>query len=149
VTSEPGARRANGSRAQFNIPVIEKYRANRDQRRMDPAGYGMILLTTTGARTGEPRTSPLGCVLDGERLVVVGAAAGAPANPAWYHNLRANPEVTVEVGPETFQASATVAEGEERERLYARHVQRYPVYREYEQKTDRRFPVVVLERIPG
>jgi deazaflavin-dependent oxidoreductase (nitroreductase family) len=132
VTSERRPPQGFGSRADFNIPVIEKYRANRAERKLDPAGFGMILLTTTGARTGKERTSPLGCTTDGDRLVVVGAKGGAPTDPDWCHNLLAHPEATVEVGPETFRVRASVAVGEERELLYARHVARYEVYREYE-----------------
>ncbi|MFJ9818097.1 nitroreductase/quinone reductase family protein [Streptomyces sp. NPDC101151] len=138
-----------GSRPEYNIPIIEEYRANKEQKGPDANGAGLLLLTTTGARTGRPRTSPLGHTTDGDRLVVVGAKAGTPTDPDWYHNLRAHPEVTVELGPETFRARAAVVTGEEREKLYVRHVELFPVYREYEQRTSRVFPVVVLERIDG
>ncbi|MEU0007148.1 nitroreductase/quinone reductase family protein [Streptomyces sp. NPDC006314] len=136
-----------GSRPEYNIPIIEEYRANRHLKGPDANGAGLLLLTTTGARTGKPRTSPLGHSTDGGRLVVVGAKGGVPTHPDWYHNLRAHREATVELGPETFRARATIATGAERDRLYARHVELFPVYREYEKLTSRVFPVVILERI--
>jgi deazaflavin-dependent oxidoreductase (nitroreductase family) len=134
-------------KSSHNIPVIEEYRANRHLKGPDANGAGLLLLTTTGARTGKPRTTPLGHSTDGDRLVVVGAKGGFPSHPDWYHNLRAHPEATVELGPETFRCLATITTGTERDRLYARHVELFPVYRDYEKLTSRTFPVVLLERI--
>ncbi|MGW2050984.1 nitroreductase/quinone reductase family protein [Streptomyces sp. NPDC001858] len=138
---------AFGGRPEYNIPIIEEYRANRRLKGPDGNGAGLLLLTTTGARSGQERTSPLGHHTDRGLLVVVGAKGGAPTHPDWYHNLRAHPEATVELGPETFRARATIVAGGERDRLYARHVELFPVYREYEKLTSRVFPVVVLERL--
>jgi len=107
----------------------------------------MILVTTTGARSGNQRTSPLVHTRDGDRYVIIASYAGAPKDPAWYHNLVANPEVTVEVGTEKFQARASTVEGEERQRLYDAQAALMPNFTEYQEKTTRQIPVVVLERI--
>ncbi|NEB11259.1 nitroreductase family deazaflavin-dependent oxidoreductase [Streptomyces coelicoflavus] len=144
-----GTPQGYGSRAEYNIPIINEYRANSAEKGPDERGAGLLLLTTTGARSGLPRTSPLGYSTDAGRLVVVGAKGGTPSHPDWYRNLLANPEVTVEQGSETFHARATEVTGTERNRLYAQHLGLFPDYRDYEQKTDRVFPVVVLERIDG
>ncbi|MFJ2131506.1 nitroreductase family deazaflavin-dependent oxidoreductase [Streptomyces sp. NPDC087845] len=149
MTGQSGTARGFGTRAEVNIPIINEYRANRAEKGPDERGAGLLLLTTTGARSGLPRTSPLGYTTDAGHLVVVGAKGGAPGHPDWYRNLLVNPEVTVEQGPQTFRALATEAEGGERARLYERHVSLFPVYRGYEKKTDRLFPVVVLKRIDG
>jgi deazaflavin-dependent oxidoreductase (nitroreductase family) len=86
---------------------------------------------------------------DGDRLLVFASKGGAPTNPAWYHNLLAHPEVTVEVGPETYEATASVLSGEERDRLYARHAERFPQFAEYQAKTSRKIPVIALKRRKG
>jgi deazaflavin-dependent oxidoreductase (nitroreductase family) len=102
----------------------------------------VLLLTTTGARTGKPSTVPLNYRVDDQgRVFVVASKGGAPRNPSWYHNLRANPSVTVELGDETYQARAVVVEGAERDRLYA---MKDPDVAQFEALTDRVFPVVVL-----
>jgi deazaflavin-dependent oxidoreductase (nitroreductase family) len=107
----------------------------------------VLLLTTTGARTGRPATVPLGfAVDDGGRVFVLASKAGAPGHPAWFHNLRANPSVMVELGDRCFQARAVVTEGEERDRLYAMVSDGTS---EYEKNTDRVFPVVVLDGVPA
>ena len=93
------------------------------------------------------RTSPLVYSRDGERFVIVASKGGAPTHPAWYHNLRAHPEVTLEVGKEKFRARASVATAAERRRLYDKHAERMPAFWDYEKKTTRKIPVVVLERI--
>jgi deazaflavin-dependent oxidoreductase (nitroreductase family) len=132
----------------FDQDIIEQFRAN-DGRilRGQFAGRTLLLLTTTGARTGRSLTKPLGFTRDGARYVVIASKAGAPTNPAWYHNLVANPRVTVEVGGERFEAQASVQHGTERERLYAQQASQIPVFAEYQRKTTRQIPVVVLERI--
>lgn len=107
----------------------------------------MVLLTTTGARSGQPRTSPVTYTTDGaDRWVLIASKAGAPHHPAWYHNLVANPEVTLEVGSERFAARAYVASGAERGRLYGERVAGMPRFGKYQTMTDREIPVVVVER---
>jgi deazaflavin-dependent oxidoreductase (nitroreductase family) len=110
-------------------------------------GRTVLLLTTTGAKTGEPRIAPLVYTRDGDRYVVVASKGGAPAHPAWYVNLVADPVVTVEVGISTFAARAVVTEGAERDRLFAAHAVEFPYFVGYQKKTSRVIPVVVLERI--
>ncbi|MFC6937003.1 nitroreductase family deazaflavin-dependent oxidoreductase [Actinomadura yumaensis] len=110
-------------------------------------GSSLILLTTVGARSGKRRTSPLGFVADGDDLLIVASAGGAPKHPAWYHNLLAEPRVTVETGTETFEAMAVPAWGEERDRLFERVVRVAPGYADYQEKTSRVIPVVTLRRV--
>lgn len=103
-----------------------------------------LLLHTTGAKSGLPRINPVACMPDGDRYVIIASKGGAPSNPDWYYNLVANPEVSVEVGTEKFQAQATVAEEPERTTLYNKMSTKYPGFAEYEQKTSRVIPVVTL-----
>jgi len=105
----------------------------------------MLLLTTTGAKSGTLRTTPLVYLPDGDRLVVIASKGGAPTHPAWYHNLVAHPDVTVEVGSEMLPVRAAVLSGEERDRLYARQAALRPAFAEYQAKTTRRIPVVALQ----
>ena len=107
----------------------------------------MVLITTRGARTGKQRTNPLVCLPDGDRLVVFASKGGAPTNPDWYYNLRANPEVTVEFGSETFATRAVIVDGADRERLFGELARRFPAFAQYQAKTTRRIPVIVLERV--
>jgi len=109
-------------------------------------GAPILLLTTRGAKSGTVYTTPLAYTRDGNRLVIIASKGGAPSNPAWYHNLVANPTVTVEVGPEKFEAKASVAQGDERDRLFDAQAALMPNFAEYQQNTTRRIPVVVLER---
>jgi deazaflavin-dependent oxidoreductase (nitroreductase family) len=131
----------------FNERVIAEFRANGGQVGGSFAGRPMLLLTTTGARTGRERTIPLVYTQDGDDIVVIASKGGAPTHPDWYHNLRANPLVTVEVGTERYQARARVAEGEERARLYAAQAAIMPFFAKYQQETTRQIPVIVLERV--
>jgi deazaflavin-dependent oxidoreductase (nitroreductase family) len=131
----------------FNQSLIEEFRANDGKVTGVFAGRPLLLLTTTGAKSGRPRVSPLVYTTDGDRIVTIASKGGAPTNPDWYHNLVANPTVTVELPGETFQARATVIEGEERQRLYDAQAALMPGFAEYQQKTTRQIPVVVLERI--
>src|SRR6266508_1655421 len=106
----------------------------------------MLLLHTVGAKSGQARTNPLVYVTDGDRLVVIASKGGADSNPDWYHNLLANPTVTVELGTEQFQARATpITEEPERSRLYAKMVAHRQGFAEYEQKTSRTIPAIILE----
>jgi len=131
----------------YNQGIIEEFRANGGA--VAQLAFPIVLLTTTGARTGRRTTSPVGFGVDRDRVFVVGSKAGGPANPAWFHNLRANPSVTVELGRESYQARAVVAEGAERDRLYAVIAAQVPEFAEHEKSTDRTFPVVVLEGVPA
>jgi deazaflavin-dependent oxidoreductase (nitroreductase family) len=129
----------------YNQGVISEFRANHGVVSQPP--FPILLLTTTGARTGRPSTVPLGFAVDDSgQVFVVASKAGAPTHPAWFHNLRANPSVRVELGDQSFQARAVVTAGEERDRLY-RMVS--GIGSEYEKNTDRVFPVVVLEGVPA
>jgi len=131
----------------FNQSVIEDFRAHHGQVTRGPfTGRSLLLLTTRGRKTGTERTNPLAYTRDGDHYVVVASKGGAPANPDWYRNLRAQPSVTVEVGPERFQARAAIAKGGERPRLYDAHSARMPAFKDYERRTRREIPVIVLER---
>ena len=110
-------------------------------------GSTVLLLTTTGRRSGEPRTTPLIYAQDGDRFVIVGSKGGAPEHPGWYRNLEKTPGVELQVGDEVFSARARTASGEERERLWRKANEVWPHYDEYARKTEREIPVVVLERI--
>jgi deazaflavin-dependent oxidoreductase (nitroreductase family) len=109
-------------------------------------GSTVLLLTTTGRTSGEPRTTPLIYAVDGDRYVIVASKGGAPDDPGWYLNLSKTPEVELQVKDEVFGARARVAEGDEREQLWAKANEVWPHYAEYATKTDREIPVVVLER---
>lgn len=129
----------------FNQTIIETFRANGGKV---PGWSRLLLLTTTGAKTGVQRTSPIAYSTDGDRLVIAASKGGAPTHPSWYSNLLANPIVTVELDSERFQARATVVtDVAERDRLYAQHAELMPGFAEYEKKTTRKIPVVLLERI--
>ena len=134
-------------RNDFNEKLIAEFRANGGKVSGMFAGRPMLLLTTTGAKSGLKRTTPLVHTRDGDRIVVIASKGGAPTNPAWYHNLVANPTVTVELGTEKFPAKATVVTGAERDRLFAAQAALMPAFAEYETKTTRQIPVVVLERL--
>jgi deazaflavin-dependent oxidoreductase (nitroreductase family) len=130
----------------FNQQVITEFRANGGKVGGPFAGSPMLLLTTTGAKSGQSRTTPLVYTTDGDHIVIIASKAGAPTNPDWYHNLVAHPTATVEIGTEKFQARARVAEGEERQRLYDQQAALMPGFAEYQKKTTRQIPVVILER---
>ncbi|WP_290049696.1 nitroreductase family deazaflavin-dependent oxidoreductase [Amycolatopsis solani] len=131
----------------FNKQVVDEFRANDGVVGGYFEGKNVLLLTTIGAKSGEPRLSPLVYTTDGDRYVVAASMGGAPKNPAWYHNLVANPKVTLEVGTEKFEATATViADRAERDRLYAGMVAHAEGFAEYETKTDRIIPIIVFER---
>lgn len=130
----------------FNAAIIEEFRTHGGRVGGPFEGGTLLLLTSTGAKSGQSRTTPVVYLPDGERMVIFASKAGAPTHPAWYHNLLANPTASVEVGTEKFDVNARVAEGEERERLYQSQVSRMPQFADYQQKTTRQIPVVVLER---
>ncbi len=108
----------------------------------------LVLLTTTGAKSGQPRTTPVAYSVDGNHIVIIASAGGAPSHPDWYYNLVAHSTVTVELGSETFRARATVVEGAERDRLYAQHARVLGFsISDYRQKTARHIPVIILTRM--
>src|SRR5689334_17467222 len=134
--------------SNYNQPIIDEFRANNGKVGGYFAGANLLLLHTVGAKSGQARTNPVAYVTDGDRLVVIASKGGADSNPDWYYNVLANPNVTVEVGDEQFQARAIpVTEEPERSRLYAKMVAHMPGFAEYEKKTGRKIPAVVLERV--
>ena len=128
----------------FNARIIDEFRANEGRVGGIFEGSTLLLLHHVGARSGKDRINPLAYNRDGDRYVVFASKAGAPTNPDWYHNLKANPNVTIEVGTDTITAVAGEATGDERERLFAAQAERSPQFAEYQLKTDRVIPVMVL-----
>ena len=128
----------------WNDSIIEQFRAN--DGKVDRFGKHLLLLHTTGAKSGEPRIAPMMYFEEPEGIFVIASKAGAPDNPAWYHNLLAHPDIDLQAGTETFPVHARELEGEEREQWWERCVAAYPPYAEYQTKTDRLIPVFVLER---
>ena len=129
-----------------NQEVIDEFRANGGQVGGYFADMSLLLLTTTGARSGQPHTTPLSYFADSDRCIVFAAAGGAPADPDWYHNLLADPRVTVEAGTEVFEATAAAATGEERDALFGRFAAVRPQLLQYQDRTTRQIPVVALTR---
>ena len=132
---------------EFNKKVIEDFRANGGNVGGQFKGAPMVLLTHTGAKSGKTYTTPLVYSRDGDRVVIIASKAGSDTNPDWYHNLRAHPEVTLEIGAEKFRARAKVAAGAERERLFDQQAKIMPLFDDYRKKTKREIPVMVLERV--
>lgn len=130
----------------FNGKIIEEFRANGGKVSGQFEGAPMLLLTVTGAKTGRRLTTPLVHTRDGDRIVVIASNGGADRNPQWFGNLVANPNVTVEIGEESFDAKAVVAEGAERDRLFDAQAAMMPGFRDYQKNTSRQIPVVTLER---
>jgi len=133
--------------SDFDENVINEFRANGGKVGGRFEGARMMLLTTTGAKSGQARTKPVVYTTDGDRFVIIASKAGAPTNPDWFHNLVADPDVILEVGDERFPARATVTSGDERRRLYDAQAALMPGFAEYAQKTTREIPVVVLDRL--
>ena len=131
---------------EFNKTIIDEFRANEGVVGGQFAGARLLLLTTTGAKSGLTRINPLAYLADGDRHIIIASFAGAPSNPPWYHNLLANPEVGVEVGSDRFNARADVLTEPERTELYAKMAQMMPVFTEYQSKTTRTIPVIALCR---
>jgi deazaflavin-dependent oxidoreductase (nitroreductase family) len=129
----------------WNQKIIEEFRANAGKVGGQFDGAALLILTSTGARSGEPRQSPLVYRPEGDDLVIFASKGGAPTNPDWLHNLRAHPEASVEVGTETKKVVAREAHADERARIWEAHKVEYPGFADYEAKTDRVIPVVVLE----
>ena len=136
-------------RNDWNRQTIEAFRANGGKVGGMWEGRPLLVLTTTGAKSGQHHTTPTMYLRDGDRLLIFASKGGAPTHPDWYHNLVAHPQVTVEVGTVTYNATATVLTGEERDQLYARQAELYPQFGEYQRKTTRKIPVIALERREG
>ncbi|SCG67683.1 nitroreductase/quinone reductase family protein [Micromonospora halophytica] len=132
-----------------NTRVIEEFRANAGRVDGWSDGARLLLLTTTGARTGAPHTTPLGYLPDGDRVLVIASAGGAPRDPQWFRNLLADPMVTVEDGVFTYRARAEVLDAADRDRAFARAAEAHPGWAEYQDRAGRQLPVVALEQVPG
>ena len=131
--------------SDFNRKVIDEFRTNEGKVGGPFEGAPVLLLTSTGAKSGERRTTPVVYQPDGDRMVIFASKAGAPENPAWYHNLRANSTATVEVGNDTVEVEAVITDGDERERLFSKQKELMPQFADYEKKTERQIPVVALQ----
>ena len=129
----------------WNTKIIEEFRSNEGRVGGQFEGAPLLLLHSTGAKTGAERVNPMMYQRVGDAYAVFASKAGAPTNPDWYHNLVANPDATIEVGTETKPVRARVAQGDERSRIWETQKERYPGFAEYEQKTTREIPVVILE----
>jgi deazaflavin-dependent oxidoreductase (nitroreductase family) len=129
----------------FNTPIIEEFRANAGKVGGNFEGATILLLHTTGAKSGKERVNPMMYRKAGDDIAVFASKAGAPTNPDWYHNLVAHPDVSIEVGTDTVDVVATPLERSERDRIYAEQVSRYPGFGDYEKATDRIIPVVALD----
>jgi deazaflavin-dependent oxidoreductase (nitroreductase family) len=132
------------SPADFNAQIIDEFRRNGGRVGGMFEGMPLLLLHHTGAKSGQARVNPVAYLDDGDRYVIFASKAGAPTNPGWYHNLKADPNVSIEVGGDTLDVVAGEAEGGERERLYNAQVERAPTFADYQKKTDRVIPVIVL-----
>lgn len=130
----------------WNQSIIEEFRTNQGKVSGNFEGAPLLILHSTGARTGRPHVIPLMYQAVGDDLAIFASKGGASTNPDWYHNLVAKPKVTVEVGTETLEVAARVTEGEERERIWETQKERYPQFGEYERNTERQIPVLILER---
>jgi deazaflavin-dependent oxidoreductase (nitroreductase family) len=133
------------SRAEFNQQIIDEFRANEGRVGGMFEGMSLLLLHHTGAKSGTERVNPLAFLTDDGRYVVFASKGGAPTNPGWYWNLKANPDVTIEVGTDSIEATASEATGEQRERLFRAQADRFPQFDDYVQKAaGRKIPVMVL-----
>ncbi len=133
-----------------NRSVIEEFRANAGKVGGNYQRMPVLLLTTKGKKSGRMHTTPLAYTRDGDRLFVIGSKGGSPTHPDWYRNLVADPQVTVEVGPEKFGANAVVLEGKERAQAFTHQAAEMPFFADYEKRvTTRQIPVIALERIRG
>jgi deazaflavin-dependent oxidoreductase (nitroreductase family) len=132
--------------SDFNTQIIQEFRANDGKVGGGFEGAPLLLLHTTGAKSGQPRVAPVAYLADGDRWLVFASKAGAPTNPDWYHNLLANPEASIEIGTDNIAVVATELEGEERDRLFAKQVEVMPGFGEYQTKAGRVIPVVALTR---
>lgn len=132
----------------FNTTLIDDFRAHNGTVTIGEfAGGPIVLLHHVGAKSGVERVSPLAYTRDGDDVIIIASKAGAPENPAWYHNLRVNPDTTIELGPDVIDVTAeALTDGPERERLFTKMADQFGNFYEYQKKTDRLIPVVVLHR---
>ena len=130
----------------FNTRIMEEFHANGGKVSGRFSGVDILILTTTGRKSGQTRWNPLAYSKDGDRYVIVASKGGAPTSPDWYHNLVANSSAVIEVGDDVIPVEATVASGAERDRLYAHMAEKMPAFSQYEKNTTRRIPIVVLTR---
>src|SRR5579859_7269184 len=133
--------------SNFNQQIISEFRANEGKVGGGFNGAPMVLLTTTGAKSGKRYTTPLVYLAEGDRMFIFASFAGAPTNPAWFHNILANPRVSIEVGPDRYEADAIVLTGDERDRVFAAQVKAMPGFAGYQAKTSRVIPVVELRKL--
>jgi deazaflavin-dependent oxidoreductase (nitroreductase family) len=131
----------------WNTQVIEEFRKNKGVVEGQFSGMSLLLLTSTGAKSGKEYVSPLVYTMDGDNYIIAASKGGAPTNPDWYHNLVKNPTATIEVGDQKFTVNATAADEEERKRLYSQHASQYPNFLDYEKSTTRKIPVFVLTKV--
>ena len=129
-----------------NLSIIKEFRGNAGKVGGPFAGKTLLLVHTTGAKSGQKRINPVAYIPDGDRFVIIASKGGAPTNPDWYYNIVANPQVEVEVGTEQFTARASIAADPERTRLFNKMVEMMPGFAEYQKKTTRIIPVIVLMR---
>jgi deazaflavin-dependent oxidoreductase (nitroreductase family) len=133
---------------EFNQNLIKEFRTNGGKALNGPfVNAPLLLLTTTGAKSGRPFTTPLVYTKDGHRIVIIASKGGFPTHPAWYHNLKANPATTIELGKDKFQAKATITKDPERQRLFDAQAKLMPAFNDYQKATTRQIPVIFLERI--
>jgi len=132
--------------SDWNANVIEEFRTNHGKVGGMFEGAPLLLLSTTGAKSGATRVNPLMYLPVGDRVAIFASKGGAPSHPDWFHNVKANPKVSVEIGDETFEAIASEVTGDERDDLYARQAEAYPQFAEYQADNPRLIPVVVIER---
>lgn len=132
--------------AAFNEKVIADFRANGGRIGGVMAGKNVMLMTTVGAKSGQPRMNPAGYMRDGDRLILIASNGGLDKHPSWYHNLKADPKVTIDLGDGPFDAVATEITGQERDELYARAAEVEPAFAAYETRTDRKIPVFQIVR---
>ena len=133
---------------QFNDNLIKEFRTNGGKVNSGPfVNAPLMLLTTTGAKSGRPFTTPLVYTKDGNRIVIIASKGGFPKHPAWFHNLKANPTVELEIGTKKFKAKATITSGAERQRLFDAQAKVMPQFNDYQKATTRVIPVIAMEPI--
>jgi deazaflavin-dependent oxidoreductase (nitroreductase family) len=137
------------SAVDYNAKLIDEFRANDGRVGGVWEGTPLLLLHHTGAKSGASRVNPVGYLPDAPSYLIFASNGGAPSNPGWYHNLKAHPEVTIEIGTDTVPARASEAAGEERDRLYRTQVERVPQFGEYEKTAGRVIPVMILTPTAG
>jgi deazaflavin-dependent oxidoreductase (nitroreductase family) len=137
---------ADSDDALFGAEHVRVYRETNGARGYHWRGTQILLLTTTGRKSGEPRTTPLIHTVDGDRWIVIASKGGAPENPAWFKNMETDPKASIQVEAEEIPVVMSTADGDERDRLWSAMLEEWPAYDDYKQKTDREIPVVVLSR---